>query len=260
NTISGTSMATPHTAGVAALYLEANPGATPADVSTGLKAVASQNKISNVPGSTVNLLLYSVFGPPPPPPSAPTLSSPSDAAVSVPVSGTLSWNAASGASTYGIQVSTASDFSTLLVNASGIGSTSYNVSGLAGNTVYYWRVRATNAGGTSSWSSVWSFTTAQPVALSAPVLNAPGDGLTGFGTKVSFTWFSVSGAATYNMQISTNSGFTSLFVNRSGLTSTGVTISNLKRNTVYYWRVRAVDASGTNTSGWSSVRSFKTGL
>jgi subtilisin family serine protease len=62
NTISGTSMASPHTAGVAALYLESNPAATPATVHKSLASTATTRRISGLdrrfyPG-TANLLLY----------------------------------------------------------------------------------------------------------------------------------------------------------------------------------------------------------
>lgn len=43
----------------------------------------------------------------------------------------------------------------------GITSTSTSVPGLASNSLYYWRVNATNAGGTSAWSAVWHFRTAR---------------------------------------------------------------------------------------------------
>jgi serine protease len=59
-TISGTSMASPHIAGVAALYLAANPGASPTQVNDAIITASTKDKISDVQGSP-NRLLYSFF-------------------------------------------------------------------------------------------------------------------------------------------------------------------------------------------------------
>jgi subtilisin family serine protease len=60
NTISGTSMATPHTAGVAALYLQGNPAATPATVRDALFALTTKGVVTGS-SSANNHLLFTNF-------------------------------------------------------------------------------------------------------------------------------------------------------------------------------------------------------
>jgi len=61
NTISGTSMAAPHVAGAAALYLVANPGATPEEVRDGLYALTTKGIVTSS-STTNNHLLYTRVG------------------------------------------------------------------------------------------------------------------------------------------------------------------------------------------------------
>ncbi len=188
-------------------------------------------------------------------PSAPTLSSPSNGATGVSITPTLSWNASTGATSYQLQVSTSSSFTTTVVNQSGITATSYAVSGLTNNTVYYWRVNATNAGGTSAYSSAWSFTTIV-AAPSAPTLSSPSNGATGVSITPTLSWNASAGATSYQLQVSTSSSFTITVVNQNGITATSYAVSGLTDGTVYYWRVNATNAGGT--SAYSDTWSFTT--
>jgi len=186
---------------------------------------------------------------------APVLSSPANSATGQAVSLTLKWNSALTAATYHVQVATDAVFTGLVVDDSTVTDTIKSVSGLINNTLYYWRVSAKNTGGTSSYSSVRSFTTIV-AALQAPVLSSPANSATGQAVSLTLKWNSVSTAATYRVQVATDAAFTALTVNDSTLTDTIKSISGLTNSKLYYWRVSAKNAGGT--SSYSTIWSFTT--
>jgi hypothetical protein len=94
------------------------------------------------------------------PPPAPTLISPANGATNVAPTPGLIWNSAGNATSYRLQVSTSSKFSPLVFDQRNITQT-WIIVGLNKNTLYYWRVNATNAYGTGAWSSAWKFKTAR---------------------------------------------------------------------------------------------------
>lgn len=61
NTISGTSMATPHVVGTAALYLSGHRSATPAQVAGALAGYATSGVVQNPGSGTVNKLLFQAW-------------------------------------------------------------------------------------------------------------------------------------------------------------------------------------------------------
>ena len=86
----------------------------------------------------------------------------------------LSWWGVWYATSIHCQVSTHSDMSAPVVDDATLSGNAVSkaLSGLSNNTTYYWRVRSTNANGSSAWSPVWRFGTGTPTGvIPDPVMN-----------------------------------------------------------------------------------------
>ncbi len=170
--------------------------------------------------------------------------------------GTLRWFAAGHAQT-DVQVSAASDFSTVAASASNVatvgGFASAAYAGLSPDTRYFWRVRP--SGG--AWSSTFFFDTSDGVPDAAPELISPFDAATNLTETPSFEWQAVAEAQTYQAQVSTDPTFATTVADVS-TGNTTMTTSPLALATTHYWRVRAV--GGIGAGPWSDVYSFTTQL
>jgi len=110
------------------------------------------------------------------PPLAPTLVVPADSGTGISIQCTFSWYPSKGAEKYNLEIATDSFFTNKIIERTGLKVSSLLISGFAFSTKYYWRVNATNNAGTSSYSPIRNFSTAdsllQFTSISGKVTNS----------------------------------------------------------------------------------------
>lgn len=167
----------------------------------------------------------------------------------------MKWNKVSSASGYECQLSDDMLFTTLIVTKDQTADTTFTFTNLQNLHKYYWRVRAFNAGGMGSFSSIDSLTTIIGVP-SVPLLVSPVHA-TGVVLNPTFVWKAAARAETYRLQVSADSHLDSLgaFVSAvldTALADTTIQITPiLAANTKYYWHVNAINNGGV--SGYSNA-------
>lgn len=105
-------------------------------------------------------------------PGESVLLSPANGAQDLPATITLSWEVP-GAVSFDLEVALDGAFSNISTSASGLTTSTFELSGLDPNTTYFWRVRGTNAAGTNGWSTSFEFRTALDTAIEDEVPAQP---------------------------------------------------------------------------------------
>jgi hypothetical protein len=213
-------------------------------------------------------------------PGAVQLLSPAAGSTGVSRPVTVKWSPVSTAAGYRLQLSTDSLFAATAVDTTGLTDTTFTVGSLSNLTKYYWRVNATNAAGTSVWSTVWNFKTlGNPTQA---VLLYPAANSVNIPVTVNFSWNpsqdqlavaikngilknaksitsikpagnkEITNISKYWFELITDTTSKSYVVNDSTLADTARLVSGLNNLTNYWWRVKAMNETGWGTyTGWS---------
>ena len=192
----------------------------------------------------------------PQPPFTPTGVSATDGTYSDRVR--LSWNAATGATYYQVYRNTSNSSTGAALLASPSGSPYDDTSATAGTTYWYF-VKACNIAGCSGFSTPDSGYRAVVPVPGAFSKTAPANGALNQPNKVTISWGASAGATSYQYCYSTSTTTCTNWVSNG--TATSKTLIGLKKNTTYYWHVRAVNSAGytySNDNSPTAFWSFKT--
>jgi serine protease len=219
NTISGTSMASPHVAGGAALYLATNPTATPAQVTQALTSSATPGIVTDARTGSPNLLLYTLGGAAPVDTTPPSTVSGLSATASGSAQINLSWSAAtdtggSGLAGYRIERCTGAGCTSFAQIATST-TASYANTGLAASTSYSYRVRAYDGAGNNGGYSATApaTTTAGGGGGTELTKGVPVTGLTATtGNSLNYTMVVPAGSTNLTFTTSGGTGDADMYV------------------------------------------------
>ena len=259
----GTSMATPHVAGVVSLMLAVKPNLTPGQALEALQQTA--RPFPN--GSTCNpgicgpgivdafgaLTFVSNAL------NAPTLISPADGASVLTDTVDLDWSAVAGADGYRLHIASDPAFSVNLMEIDVAGH-AYSAGPLV-NGNYYWRAQALDNGAPGFLSETRLFNIAVPppcLTPGVPSLSSPADGASTTDTTPQFQWAAAAEATGYEFVIADNPGLSNPVLQSAAAGTTFTPGSPLFAGD-YFWAVRSRNQSGPacdKFSDWSEARSL----
>ncbi|MCR9173903.1 MAG: M12 family metallo-peptidase [bacterium] len=183
-----------------------------------------------------------------------TVCSPNDATYTIDIGEVGGYSDPVTLSVTGLPAGATSNFSVNPVTP--VGSSVLTISNIGAVTpgAYTFTVNASSTSGPKSLSMDLNINNGSPAAIT---LTAPADAATGVATNTTFTWTaSPDNGATYDIDIATDAGFTSIVDQATGLGTNSYVSASLSNLTTYYWRVRVV--TGCGTSPYSSTFSFTT--
>jgi hypothetical protein len=168
----------------------------------------------------------------------------------------LKWSYPKLASFFRLQISIDSTFSSgMALDQNNLIDSFKVVTGLNGQTKYYWRVNCSNAAGISDFSNINSFTTGFPPIT---FLCGPSNFKLSVPLDTILYWEKTPYSETYNLQLANAQDFSSssIIVNKSSIEDTFYLVNNLEPTTLYFWKVRANNQYGYG--GYSSTWRFRT--
>ena len=244
NTIGGTSMASPHVAGVAALILSGTT-LTPAAVTSQLVNAATTGVVTSAGTDSPNRLLYSQTGPAQPQALAITTTSLPNATVNTAYTATL--QATGGTSPYTWSATGLPDGLILAADGTITGTPTATGS-------FTLVVTATDAVPNSVTANV-SLTVAAPKVLPGAFgKTSPVNGATGISRSAAvLRWATSANATSYRVCLSTSSACNTWY---GPYTTTSITFSRLSGRTVYYWHVQALNADGSVLANGGTIWRF----
>lgn len=165
---------------------------------------------------------------------------------------TLSWENFGANTYYDLKVASDIEMKHLLVDTTLLDTNYFDLTVPTNNTTYYWSARVRTGACLGDWSKIVQFKT----LINSPELILPAQGAVVEVLYPIFEWNTVDDATGYEIEVSLDSNFTSLYKYDNFLVQNTMSFAGapFQEKTTYYWRVRAKNNEGKSL--WSQFSFF----